>query len=388
MHTLKYIYLFSALTILLSGLAFAKDFDTKKNTPVNIPPLSEFKYYDTISGVYAQLRNEIREINIGAKNPRFSGTVFVAHKGKLIFEQSYGYSNRSIGIENTPQTPTQIASITKTFTGTAVLWLAQKGFLNIEDNVQKYLWEFPYAGITIEQLLSHRSGLPEYMRFSNNYWQNPSPMYNQDVLTMLNTHRLGLLFTPGTKFDYCNSNFAILALLIERVSGLSYKDFLKKYIFQPLEMKSSFVYDPKDDYNFSFAKSYKADFRDFPNTFQDGVYGDKGIFTTVEDLYKWDQTLYGDGFLNEALKKIAFTPTIANKEKNYGLGWRIKCYPNGEKYVYHTGWWHGYQGIFSRYIKDDFTIIILSNRYVNGISKNAEEIYNVAQRYLNLTQLS
>ncbi|MBV7440316.1 beta-lactamase family protein [Weeksellaceae bacterium TAE3-ERU29] len=352
-------------------------------------PTGQLQYHDTISGVYAQLRNEIKAINIGAENPSFNGTVLVAHKGKLIFEQSYGLSNRAIGLKNTPQTPTQIASITKTFTGTSILWLEQRGFLNIKDNVQKYIWDFPYGNITIEQLLSHRSGLPEYLKFSNNYWSSAEPMYNESVLDMIKNNRFRLLFTPGTKFDYCNSNFAVLGLLIERITGMPYKNFVSKYIFEPFNMTNSFVYDPNDTYDFSFAKSYRANFRDFPNTFQDGVYGDKGIFTTVEDLYKWDQALYSNEFLEDSFKKAAFTPTRDwSVMKNYGLGWRVKCYPNGEKYVYHTGWWHGYQGIFARYIKDDFTVIILSNRFISGISKNSEEIYEVAQRYLNLTKLS
>lgn len=352
-------------------------------------PKEQLQYHDTISGVYAQLRNEIKAINIGAENPSFNGTVLVAHKGKLIFEKSYGLSNRAIGLKNTPQTPTQIASITKTFTGTSILWLEQRGFLDIKDNVQKYIWDFPYGNITIEQLLSHRSGLPEYLKFSNHYWSSKEPMYNESLLNMMKSKHFGLLFTPGTKFDYCNSNFAVLGLLIERVTGMPYKDFVSKYIFEPLNMEHSFVYDPNDTYDFSFAKSYRANFRDFPNTFQDGVYGDKGIFTTVRDLFKWDQALYSDEFLEDSLKEEAFTPTRDwSVEKNYGLGWRVKCYPNGEKYVYHTGWWHGYQGIFARYIKDDFTIIILSNRFISGISKNSEEIYEVAQRYLNLTELS
>lgn len=351
-------------------------------------PDEKIEYHDTISGVYAQLRKEINKISIGATKASFNGTVLVAHNGKLIFEKSYGVSNKLTGEKNTPQTPTQIASITKTFTGSSILWLEQRGFLNIKDKVQKYIWEFPYADITIEQLLSHKSGLPEYLSFSKNYWSSGQPMYNNQLLEMMVSKNFHLKFTPGSKFSYCNSNFAVLGILIERISGMKFKDFVQRYVFTPLNMDHSFVYDPADTPKFSFAKSYRANFRDFPNTFQDGVYGDKGIFTTPRDLFKWDQALYSDDFINEEEKTEAFTPRLqAGIKKNYGLGWRIKCYPNGEKYVYHTGWWHGYQGIFSRYIKDDFTVIILSNRYISGISSNSEAIYSLAQKYLGLTHL-
>uniref|UniRef100_UPI0039A54E8A serine hydrolase domain-containing protein n=1 Tax=Ornithobacterium rhinotracheale TaxID=28251 RepID=UPI0039A54E8A len=384
---------FSALSLLLflGGQTFVS---AKLKFPFKVKinytaPIEKLEFHDTIAGVYSQLHNEIKQMNIGARNPSFNGTVLVAHKGKLIFEASYGVSNRAIGLRNTPKTPTQIASITKTFTGTSILWLEQRGFLNIKDPVQKYIWEFPYADITIQHLLSHRSGLPEYLKFSTRYWTSSAPMYNEELLAMFRNKKMRLDFQPGTSFSYCNSNFAMLALLIERITKMPYKQFVSQYIFEPLNMQNSFVYDPMDTYNFSFAKSYKANFSDFNNTFQDGVYGDKGIFTTVEDLYRWDRALYKNEFLAEEFKQNAFTPTRDwSVEKNYGLGWRIKCYPNGEKYVYHTGWWHGYQGIFARYIKDDFTIIILSNRYISGISKNSEEIYKVAQQYLGLTELS
>lgn len=345
-------------------------------------------YHDTINGVYSKLHDEISTINIGATKPSFNGSVLVAHEGKLIFAKSYGFSDVSIGKVNTLDTPTQIASITKTFTGTAILWLAERGFLNIKEPVRKYLWEFPYSQITIEQLLAHRSGLQDYLDFSSNYWSSDDPMYNSELLSLINRYNFSLKFTPGTKFDYCNTNFAILGLLIERVSGTSYKNFMKRYVFDPLGMENSFVYDPSEEIRGVYAHSYSANFKDFSNTHQDGVYADKGIFTTVKDLFKWDRALYNREFLEKESIENAFTPRNPwSTKKNYGLGWRIRCFPNGEKYVYHTGWWHGYQGIFSRYIKDDFTIIILSNRYITGISKNAEQIYQVAQKYLNLTEL-
>lgn len=359
------------------------DFNKKHNSPT----YSTLSFQDTLSFPYKQLKDTIGKINIGNQNPKFSGSILVGYKGKLIYEKAFGSSNFSLGTPNSLNTPTQIASISKTFTGSSIVWLQEKGLLNIHDNVQKYFWDFPYSNITIEHLLSHRSGLKDYLDFSGKYWNSSAPMNNQEVFNQFRNYKFKLNFTPGTKFDYCNSNYAILALIIEKVSGMSYKNFIKKYIFEPLNMKHSFVYDPADSYNFNYAKSYKTDLRLWENTHQDGVYGDKGIYTTVEDLYKWDQALYTNKFLSEKSKNDAFTPRSPwNVTKNYGLGWRLRTFPNGEKYVYHTGWWHGYQGILSRYIKDDFTIIILSNRFVHGISKNSELIYEIASNYLSLTK--
>ncbi|MXV39048.1 serine hydrolase [Flavobacteriaceae bacterium Ap0902] len=366
----------------------------------NIPPIFDVKpvkysnapsgltFQDTLKSPYKELKTVINQVNIGETNPKFNGSILVGYQGKLIYEKAFGVANRSTGLANTMSTPTQVASITKTFTGTSIVWLQEKGFLNIKDNVQKYLWEFPYSHITIEHLLSHRSGLKDYLKFSGRYWNSSQPMYNEEVLNQFRDYKFGLNFTPGSKFDYSNSNYAILALIIERVSGMSYKKFIHDYIFEPLDMQNSFVYDPADKYPFPYARSYRANFSNWQNTHQDGVYGDKGIYTTAEDLYKWDQALYSNDFLSDKAKEDAFTPRSPwEVSKNYGLGWRLRTFPNGEKYAYHTGWWHGYQGIFSRYIKDDFTVIILSNRFIHGISKNSELIYETASTYLPLTDL-
>lgn len=354
------------------------------------PHTSSFniEFQDTLKSPFKELKTVIGQINIGQQNPKFNGSVLVGYQGKLIYEKAFGLANKSTGMANTLHTPTQVASITKTFTGSSIVWLQEKGFLDIHDNVQKYLWEFPYSNITIEHLLSHRSGLKDYLNFSGRYWNSSQPMYNQEVLNQFRDYKFGLKFTPGSKFDYSNSNYALLALIIERVSGMPYKKFIQDYIFDPLQMENSFVYDPAEEYKIPYACSYKANFTTWANTHQDGVYGDKGIYTTPEDLYKWDQALYTNIFLSDQSKENAYTPRSPwEVSKNYGLGWRLRTFPNGEKYAYHTGWWHGYQGIFARYIKDDFTVIILSNRFISGISDNSELIYETASAYLPLTKL-
>lgn len=360
------------------------------NLKVDSKTITEgISYYDTSVSPYKELSEVLDRVNIGAKNSKFNGTILIGYKGKVIYENAFGDADRSMGLKNTLDTPTQVASITKTFTGTAVAWLQEKGILNIKDPVQKYLWEFPYSNITIEHLLAHQSGLPDYLKFSGRYWNSSEPMYNEEVLKQFSTYKFGLRFTPGTKFDYSNSNYAILALVMEKVTSMAYKDFMSKYIFKPLNMDNTFVYDPNDEPQFKFAKSYNANFTIWKNTHQDGVYGDKGIYTTAEDLFKWDQALYNNDFVSESTAEDIFQPRRPwSFTKNYGLGWRIKTYPSGNKYAYHTGWWHGYQGIFARYLQDEFTVVILSNRYISGISDNSELIYETAAKYLPLTDLN
>lgn len=349
----------------------------------------DIQRYDISESPYKELNQALDKVNIGARNSKFNGTVLIGYKGKVIYQNAYGNADRAKGLKHSMDTPTQIASITKTFTGTAMAWLQEKGILDLSDPVQQYLWEFPYENITIEQLLAHRSGLPDYINYSNRYWSSSQPMYNDEVLKQFSTYKFSLKFTPGSKFDYSNSNYAILALVIEKVSGMSYKDFMSKYIFEPLHMNNTFVFDPAETPKFVIAKSYRANFTDWKNTHQDGVYGDKGIFTTAEDLFKWDQALYSDKFISEQTRQDVFEPRRPwNQTRNYGLGWRIKTYPSGHKYAYHTGWWHGYQGILSRYMQDEFTVVILSNRFISGISDNSELIYKTASEYLPLTDLT
>ena len=350
---------------------------------------AEIMQHDITQSPFKELNQALGKVNIGAKNSKFNGTILIGYQGKVIFQNAYGNADRANGLKHSMDTPTQIASITKTFTGTAMAWLQEKNILKLSDPVQKHLWEFPYANITLEQLLSHRSGLPDYINYSNRYWSSSEPMYNDEVLKQFATYKFSLKFTPGAKFDYSNSNYAILALVIEKASGMSYKDFMAKYIFEPLHMNNTFVFDPAETPKFVIAKSYRANFTDWKNTHQDGVYGDKGIFTTAEDLFKWDQALYSDKFISEQTRQDVFEPRLAwNQTRNYGLGWRIKTYESGNKYAYHTGWWHGYQGILSRYMKDEFTVVILSNRFISGISANSELIYSTAAQYLPLTDLN
>lgn len=310
----------------------------------------------------------------------FNGSVLIGYHGQIIYERYFGYADKSTGRKLTPDAGVQLASTSKTFTGTAIMYLHQHKYLNIEHKVQTYIPNFSYANVTIKMLLNHRSGIPDYLKWYGRYRKNTmSPVYNDDIMSLLAIHKPALEFVPNTRFKYSNSNYAILARLIEEVTEMNYRDFMQQYIFDPLGMKNSFVYDPAYGLPGKATKSYRADWVEYPIVFSDGVYGDKGIYSTVRDMYKWDQSFYNYDFLDSNTTEYAYGPCSFESSgvKNYGLGWRMYCYPDGDKVVFHNGWWHGNNTVFLRFINDNFTIIVLGNKYNKSIYNHGPAIYRL-----------
>jgi len=314
----------------------------------------------------------------------FNGSVLIGYKGKILYERYFGYCDKGAGTLLCAQNPSQLASTSKPFTATAILWLHQNKYLNIDRPVKDYLKDFPYSEITITMLLNQRSGLPDYTKMGNRFWKSKAPMYNEDLLQILARHRPKLNSRPNTRFEYSNTNYAMLARIIEEVSKMSFKEFMKDFIFEPLGMKNTFVYDPADrnKYGDRITQSYQYNWRIFAETNEDGIYGDKGIYSTVEDMYRWDQSFYNHVLLNEKTLQMAYKGYSNERPgvKNYGLGWRMLQYPDGNKIIYHNGWWHGNNTVFYRFIKDNFTIIVLGNKYNSKIYGHAKAIYNIVQK--------
>ncbi len=313
----------------------------------------------------------------------FNGSVLVGYKGQILYERYFGMANRETGLPLGPKSSSQLASTSKTFTATAILWLHQNKYLNVDDPVQKYLKDFPYEGITISMLLNHRSGLPNYTSMDmGKYWGNTRAiMYNEDLLQIYAKFKPKLNSRPNTRFEYCNTNYAMLARIIEEVSQMSYRKFMKQFIFEPLGMKHTFVYDPAEVKPENLAISYKYNWQREPDMFADGIYGDKGIYSTVEDMYRWDQSFYNNALLNEKTLRMAYAPYSFEKGgvKNYGFGWRMMNYPDGYKIIYHNGWWHGNNTVFFRFVKDNFTVIVLGNKYNSKIYSHSKDIYSIVK---------
>lgn len=306
------------------------------------------------------------------KNGPFNGGMLVAKGGNILFETYKGTRNLKGTDSINAQTPFHIASVTKTFTAMGILKLVEQEKVQLADEFSKYFPAFNYPGVTIQTLLNHRSGLPNYLYFMEDLgWSDTVIIKNSDILNYLITRKSELLniATPDTRFNYCNTNYALLALLIEKVTGLSYPRFMQETFFGPLGMKETFVYTPAESYratpNFDWRGQANA------NNYLDEVYGDKNIYSTPRNLLTWHRALQSNILFKPATLIDAYEPYSNERPgiKNYGLGWRMNIYPNGKKVVFHNGWWHGNNASFVRLVDQDVCIIAMGNRFNSGIYK-------------------
>ena len=254
----------------------------------------------------------------------------------------------------------------------AVLKLVQDGKLGLDDEFSKYFPAFNYPGITIRNLLSHRSGLPNYLYFMDELgWDKTVYIKNQDVFDYLVNRKAELkdITSPDTHFTYCNTNYALLALLIEKIAGMPYPQFIRQTFFIPLQMTNSFVFTPADSTRVNPSYDWRGTL--IPMNPLDQVYGDKNIYTTPRDLLKWDRVLATNLLFKPEIFEQAYAPYSNERPgiRNYGLGWRMNIYPDGKKLIYHNGWWHGNNASFIRLIHEDATIIVMGNRFTRGIYK-------------------
>ncbi|MEI7736725.1 MAG: serine hydrolase domain-containing protein, partial [Ferruginibacter sp.] len=218
--------------------------------------------------------------------------------------------------------------------------------------------------------LNHRSGLPNYLYFMESLgWDKKIPIRNEDVLNNLIDKKALIpnISSPNTHFTYCNTNYALLALLIEQVTGKKYAAYLQEAIFTPLGMKNTFVFDSSKIT--SAAPSYDWRGGLIPLAYLDMVYGDKNIYTTPRDLLIWDRALKANVILSPQTLEQAYAPYSNERSgtRNYGLGWRMNIYPDGKKMIYHNGWWHGSNASFIRLLQEDATIIVIGNKYNRNI---------------------
>lgn len=300
----------------------------------------------------------------------FNGCVLYSEKGRLVFKKAYGYDYLKTKKRLTVSSAFQLASVSKMFTAMAIMILKEEGLLDYDDSVRQYIPELPYPGITIRHLLNHRSGLPDYMHFSDNYWDQTKPLTNEDVIRIMAEYQPPRYFSAGNGFDYCNSNYALLASVVERITKKPFDQFIKEKIFDPLDMEDSFIYHLENGKKIpqyvpvgvTGHRSSRGMPREELNHYQNGVVGDKGVYTTVEDLFKWDQALYKSLLVSEATLNEAFTegsPHFSKWRDNYGFGWRIKA--DRVNTVYHFGWWKGFRSYFIRDLYQEKTLIVLTN---------------------------
>ncbi len=298
----------------------------------------------------------------------FNGGFLLAKGGTVIYEKYNGMQRLGGKDSINANTSFHIASTTKTFTAMGIVYLVQANKLSFQDSIQKFFPLFPYHGITVKMLLSQRSGLPNYMNAMESLgWNKKQRAANKDVLNFFTIEKPNLSSASGKRFHYSNTNFVLLAMILEKISGKTYKEFMTETFFKPLQMNNTFVFDWKD--SAVVTPSYRWNGALEPFTWMDETVGDKNIYSTVRDLLKWDQALYTDQLISKALKDSAFQPYSFEKPgiHNYGLGWRMYTLPQNKNIIYHNGWWHGNNSCFYRVISDSVTIIILGNKFNRNI---------------------
>jgi CubicO group peptidase (beta-lactamase class C family) len=328
----------------------------------NIPADSLSSDSVSLESALAKLDNYFSKRN---KYQGFNGTVLYALEGQIVYSKAFGFADLRDKDSLSVESAFQLASVSKPITALAVLLLVEDGLLNLDDSVQTVFPEFPYEGISIRMLMSHRSGLPNYMYFADSLWPDwEVPITNRDVLNLMIEHKPERYYPPDKRYNYCNTNYALLALIVEEVSEMAFDLFVKTRIFLPLEMFNSQIYNKSTaPINFNDVTGYYSGRREAENTYLNGVVGDKGVYSSTIDLFKLDKALRGGDFISEELLAEAFKPQHQDLyvSDNYGLGWRIDDSDPQNKVVYHTGWWKGFRSYFIRELGSGKTIIVLSN---------------------------
>jgi CubicO group peptidase (beta-lactamase class C family) len=287
----------------------------------------------------------------------FSGSVLVMKKNEVLLKKGYGLADREWNISNTPDTKFRIGSITKQFTAACILQLVEQGQLSLDDRLSKFLPSFPKGdSVTIHMLLNHTSGIPSYTDL---------PAFKNVVTqTLPMDSMIGFFrnapynFSPGTQFRYNNSGFFLLGYIIEKVSGVAYKDYLRKNVLDKLGMKNSGT-DTYDSILPMRAKGYEKAKKLYKNAGYislDWPYSAGIMYSTLDDLYKWDRALYGNAVLSSASKQKMFTPS----KNNYGYGIVIDSLERHYR-IAHSGGIPGFVTNISRYVNDDACVIVLSN---------------------------
>ena len=311
------------------------------------------------------------------KKTGFNGTVLVAQYGKIIYKRAFGIANNFTKAQLNTRTPFQLASVSKQFTAVSILQLMEQGKLKLDDRVEQHIPGFPYdSSITIRSLLTHKSGLPNYAYCLDKYYDKKSPLTNAKVVELFNKIKPGIDYHPNRQFHYNNTNYILLAYIVERISGKGFREYVKENIFTPAGMTESFVYDPQHP---ELLKTSATGYQPKRSGLAvvgfdhlDGVTGDKGIYSTVEDMFLWDQALNSETVVKLSSLTEAFTPQHTKPKvltTNYGLGWRLKQLENGEWLTYHTGWWHGFKNYYLHNQKDNSAIIILGNMANHSLAK-------------------
>jgi len=287
---------------------------------------------------------------------QFDGSILVARSGAILYRAGFGYADDSTREPFQPTTVSALASVSKGFTAMAVMMLAERGILDYDDPVSRFLPDLArYApGVTVRHLLNHTSGIPDVGDLGIDH----PGLTNAEVLATL-ARATPLTSPPATRYRYSNTGYVLLATIVERLSGQRMADFLAQHVFQPLGMSSTFVRDAIAPARASFAFAYDA--FGLPAGDTNGTVGDGDVYSTVDDLYKWDRALAGSTLVRAGTLEAAFAPPVLpGSPSTYGFGWNARV-EHGERILWHTGSTGGYRAYIERRPDEQLLIAMLTN---------------------------
>ncbi|MBT7815925.1 MAG: beta-lactamase family protein [Polaribacter sp.] len=344
------------------------------------PPLSIEHYSENLTkDVRHKLDLLLKRIN---KRHDFNGAVLVAKNEKILYSNQIGIADFKKKAPLKKESVFQLASVSKQFTAAAIMLLNERKKVRLTDTVNRYFPDFPFKNVTIKNLLNHTAGLPKYFWVAEHKWLKEKAPTNSEMMTFLESSDVQRYFKSGRNFDYSNTGYFVLASIVEKVSGTSFSSFLKSNIFEPLQMKHSYVYSFEND-------SIKEDQLDgyrlhrgwrhlkIKGTVNDAIVGDKNVYTTAEDLFKWTHGLNTGRLLSKESLALMYSKgeTIYGREVPYGFGFRIDT--KREKSIYHHGKWNGFSTGLTKYLEDDLVVIVLEHTSYNATKSLTKKIKKI-----------
>lgn len=398
MYLKKYPKVISFLFLLFLGLfSFIAYTSSSKELIVNeqLPPkkLKEVApnlivhYPEKLTkNVHHKLDSLLKRIH---KRHDFHGAVLVAKNEKIVYENQIGTADFKKKTLLNKESVFQLASVSKQFTAAAIMLLNERNQIKLTDTVNTYFPDFPYEAVTIKNLLNHTAGLPKYFWIAEHKWQQDKAPTNSEMMEFLASTDVKRYFKPGRNFDYSNTGYFVLASIVEKISGTSFSSFLKKNIFEPLQMNHSYVYSFENDsireHQLDGYRLYKG-WRHIkiPSTVNDAIVGDKNVYTTAEDLFKWTKGLNSGSFLTKKSLALMYSKgeSVYGRKIPYGFGFRIDT--KEENSIYHYGKWNGFSTGLTRYLEDNLVVIVLEHTSFNALKSLNRKIKKIVIENLSV----
>lgn len=398
-------YRLTCFILLMTVVAFAQE------TPAKIPHklLSEISV-EEIDSILNEVNDtyKYRELNLFIDGicEKLNGTILIAKDDSTIIRKTVGtirlYENKK-GYEEWTNTELrnakkrainklqdntfyELASLSKQFTAAAILKLVDDKKLKLTDTLRKFYPELPYQNITIHQMLAHTSGLPEYFEFPFEYFDTTVLLTNQMLVEVLAEQQPEMQFAPGKKFEYTNTNYALLAAIIEKVTGKKFEEYVRRNIFLPAGMTKTFFVTQLDQRKYlSIAIGHLRTKEELKQFFMNGTLGDKGVYSTPEELMKWkkaffdDKIIISEELLEKAISKENYIKGRGVAKELYGYGFRLEDNPPFGKLIYHGGLWRGFQNVMVYQPEDNVFIIFLSNFRNSAHLGQSDEILHILE---------